>query len=258
VLVSGPVVVDGSDVVSDLAWTDVRASAADLTLVDLGGLPVAATAVRVTSNALDGYALGTAEVVVEARTDSRGLLALRVPPGVYVVEVVPDPKQRLGPVRVADVRLGDAAAPDPIVVPSRRSVSATVQDASGAVLRGARVRCTERLVARRVAEADSGADGTARLLVAPTPHRCVVQPPAQRPDLAPLVTTVPDPTTDLVLELAPGASVDGTVRLLLPAGPVPAAWATVRVIDARGEAVGFGATDATGAFVIRYGAPPEP
>lgn len=235
----------------------------EVRLLDPSGVGVPDLQVRLEAASVDGYGLGRAAFVLESRTDSRGVLTTRVPAGVYALEARPGAEVQVGPARIADLRLEGTTRLEAIVLPGLGTTRMVIRDPSGTPLGRSSVQCTEQLSSRRTVRAETQADGAAELRLARVAQHCTVQPPPERPDLAPSRLLVGSPGADLDVVLGPGTQVDGTVSLNAIAGIERAAWAVVRVLDEQDDAIGFGLADADGRFTVRYQAtefvdPPSP
>ncbi len=251
-LASLPVTVEGESVRVDHVYENVPRITLQLTLVDGSGGGVPELRVRVRSAFLPAYPVDMATFQIEGRTDSRGDLTLRLPAGLYNLDVMPDADQDLGPNQLANLDLATDVSLEALVVPSMGEARFRLLDTAGGPLEGAYLQCTELLPSARTSSATSDALGDAVLRTSDTPLRCTAQPPADRDDLASARVDVFSPLDGGELVLGPGTLLTGRATLALPGGIQPAAWAVVRLLDASNDAVGFGLAGPDGTFALRY------
>ncbi len=251
-LVSLPVTVEGESVRVDHGYESAPRITLQLTLVDAASEGVPELRVRLRSAFLPAYPVDLASFQIEGRTDSRGDLTLRLPAGLYDLDVLPDADQDLGPNQLVSLDLATDVSLSALVVPSMGEARFRLTDTVGTALQGAYLQCTELLPSARTMSATSDALGEAVLRTSDTPLRCTAQPPADRDDLASARVDVLAPLEGGELALGPGTLLTGRATLALPGGTQPAAWAVVRLLDATNAAVGFGLAGPDGSFALRY------
>jgi hypothetical protein len=208
--------------------------------------------VRFTALDLDGYSTGEPQLVLEDRSFD-GTVDLRVSPGVWRIEVMPDGEAFSGYATPTGLTIRDDEQLPDVVLDPLVEVRGIVVDDSGAPLVDARLTCKEVGFAGRSWTTLSGPDGTWMEALPAPGASCTVLPPGTRLDLAPLTQDV-FPTT--------GATVD----FPLPSGQIasgkvtfqeqPAQFAIVQVSTPEGMLVSSGLTDRDGAFQVAL-PPPE-
>jgi hypothetical protein len=184
----------------------------------------------------------------EGVTDAKGGFSTQVPPGRYVVDLVPTVDATYSAWwKTVDVANGlDLGVVD--VAPTS-TMAIRVVDPEGIPIAGAQFRVEEGGAGFRSWVAVT--DETGEVTTTTTAARCdvVVTPPGARSDLAQTRIVVEEGSLPTTVSLGPGVRAMGAVRDALGA---PAAYAAVRVVDAAGRSYALGLTDPDGRFSLRF------
>lgn len=239
----------------DLAYVEGARAVATLGLQGPEGSAADRVTVRFVALAIDGYPLGRATYEVETTTDSNGNVSVRVPEGVYDVEILPAAGRKLAGLRLDDLDLSGDVDLGRLQLAGVVTTTWSVEDDEGLPLASARVRCTETDGSERVWSDATDIDGRVDLETAATELACLLRPPPARTDLAPLFVRFTADGTSVSRTLGPGVVLDGDVQLATSTGSAPLPFAVVRVFATDGEDLGLTVADEAGRFVVRV--PPD-
>ena len=194
---------------------------------------------------------GSVELEVDVRP-TNGNFDVRLLPGRYRVEILPDPLVDLAPVVLDDVIVGETLLDiGTIVTPELIAVSGTVTDLDGEVVPNTIITWREIGLGERSWSVTSNDVGQFEALVPAVGLNFTLQPPALRDDLG-LTRLSGTPTGDIPLALAfePSSPVSGTVSYLgeFALTSEPLGGAVVEIRSAAGELLAITLSDATGRF----------
>ena len=235
----------------DVDVPEERSVVVDGHVVDGDG-PLEGLTVRFTARSLDGLEGRDAEFVAEKTTDVDGGFIVRVPPGVYDVEVLPpsplDDDADHSPQRLAELTIDDDVDLGVVTLTPAIPVEGVLTDTAQQRVAGGLIACRELDFGRRSYAAVSDDDGRFSLQLPQVPMVCALTPPADRADLA-LTRRTYDPEA----MNAPTFGYDGGQRVTgtVTRDDEPVPFAIIEVRDADGELRGSALSDAAGEWALQ-------
>jgi hypothetical protein len=253
-LEAAAVEVGASSLAVDFSYNQLSTVLASGRVASAEGTPLAGVRIRLSSDRLNGYEVGQARSVHELSTAEDGTWLRQVLPGLYTLEVLPDPADEFqdewSSVRMEGVRIAEGAASLGLTsLPGLSPLRLTLSDRAGQLVPSAEVRCVEVGGSGRNWSSVADDAGEVELRVGRGPLSCSILPPGDRLDLPQTWLDLEDASQlDGALVVFPeGLAVRGTVRW----EGNPEAYALVDVVNADGRIVGSALTDDAGAFEVR-------
>lgn len=253
-LTTAPVTVGDAGAEVDLAYPTVLSQVlVEGRVSSEGGARVPGALVRLTSEALEGFEGLDARWTADVPTADNGTFLARAVPGRYTVEILPpavDEGPDYTPVRFEGVQLTQNSTDLGEVALARLiPVDGRVVDPFEDRVPNAIVSCAERGFDGRGWSTYTEDGGRFSLELPAVPLDCTVEPPGDRPDLAPMRVSL-DPAQQPTprLQLSGGQLVEGVVRF--EGEPEPFALVEVRDLDDALLGVGF-TDEETGRFSVR-------